>query len=1521
MGGAAKDVINVKGTAVDARSSIIGDNGKITLQTSSADLLSIESSDFDFGGEDQIHLTTGTNVVIAGNGDDSITAQAGINVILGDDGMAEFYTDGSLRLIESINLGTGGDDIIALSDGINDVIAGAGSDTITVRGRGVTNGINGDEGRLELLADDSGTNLIRKLNGPTGDSSGLDVMNVLPTNEVSESSHLTGNLLTGLNMESQILYLALEVLNIELNDATSKVIIENTHNGETKLTTSGGEDLVEVLATAGPTHIRTGLDRDIVSIQSIGAMMTVRTGSSSDVVNVGSLAPKTGGLLDGIQGPLSVDGELGDDQLNLDDSGDRSQNIGHLTSSVLTGLGVSDDITYFVEELNIDLGTARDVFNIQSSHIGETNLTTSTGKDTVNVLSTAGMTHVDTGDDEDVVNIQSIGALMTVRTGAHNDSVRLGSLVPVSGGLLDGVSASLLIDGEEGEDRLDVDDSGDGLPNSGQLTSSLLTGLGMSDEVNYFVEELSIKLGTAGDSFTIEETHANRTKISMGAGDDRAAIASTSGPLQLEGELGDDTVHLATSDINGEISADEGFLEKIMGHLVFDGGGGVDRITANDSNDSSSETGTLTENSLTGFGFNSAPEVQTLTVVGESGFYRISRGEVNVPWYNIRPGVARPNALGVALDVQFSAGQIQDHLELIYGATNVSVKLISEGLGIKTYGIAFIGELAGTEVAPIRWVDPGPINLVANTHSRRAEIIIDTYTSVADSSPHHTQQFLEIIDSDRGTFTITLLDQTTDPLPFNITLEALTNALEPILNPNNIDRAMPFTDNFNIEIIGDRFLITFKAEHRDLAINGVDINVNELRGGTVNLETYRSGVSYLNLEQVDLYFGDGIDVLNIQGTSATTNIDLGGGDDEVYVSSLSDIDFVKRDHSFIGNLDEIGGTLNIDGGSGDQKILISDASSVDGDFVSVIDRLPLRNMTEKDLNWSSELFIIGASPAPISVQADRVDGSFRNGFKFETGSGDDTINITTTFFRNRILDAGKFDLDTGLGNDNVYASLTADGNSPLIINTESEFNYRMIMRSVPNLADLTDPEDNVSVIVDGVRLSKDQFRVVIDLSAIDLKIDGDLSTDAVVEVQVSRVSRGRVAEVPGQRQYTIDYRLHESETVKLFSAGEELLQGVDYFFYQIRPQQFILVFNGRFNFFRNGDIIWEATRIFSEFQTVQSLGQRDDDFVNASGSTLPLSIFTGSGNDVVIGGQGDDFINSGRGDDIVFGRSGSDQIISVEGNQLGEDLDIIFGDDGIVKFKHFPRQTTIDSRNAGQQRLPLADYRLSEVFSVDGGTAGDDVITSGNGDAILIGGFGADQLTSGDGSDILIGDSGKVILKSGHPSQIESTDSFDQSGTNDVLSGGDGVNYLIGGLGNDEISTGFTDVSEFSLILGDLGEISFDYKTSTGINSVTRMASSFPGFGGDDKVSSSGSSAWIITGSGMDQLVVPYGAFFTLGIGSFTPAFANDVLYHEWTILRSFKDSTGKRVITLDGYILEQRTRLVDNPKGEFYEL
>ena len=185
-------------------------------------------------------------------------------------------------------------------------------------------------------------------------------------------------------------------------------------------------------------------------------------------------------------------------------------------------------------------------------------------------------------------------------------------------------------------------------------------------------------------------------------------------------------------------------------------------------------------------------------------------------------------------------------------------------------------------------------------------------------------------------------------------------------------------------------MLTFKGEHRDLVIKEVDVDVTELRGGTVELAVQREGLSYFNLEKLDLNLGDEANVLNIRGTSATTNINMGGGDDEIYVSSLSDLDFSKRALTFIGNLDGIQGTLNIDGGTGDQKLMISDASSMEGDSVLVVDRLPFRGVLGKDLtqlNRNAELFVIGASPAPISIQADRVDGAFRKGFRIETGSG------------------------------------------------------------------------------------------------------------------------------------------------------------------------------------------------------------------------------------------------------------------------------------------------------------------------------------------------------------------------------------------------------------------------------------------------------------------------------------------------------------------------------------------------------
>ncbi|MCX7396248.1 MAG: hypothetical protein NT138_01060, partial [Planctomycetales bacterium] len=145
--------------------------------SNAGDLLSIDSTDFASGAADSITLTNGTNTVIGGAAGDTISAGAGTNTILGDDGKATFFANGDLRLIESINLGSGGNDSITLSDGANSVIAGAGNDTISL-GAG-RNFVLGDEGRREVLTDGSGTptgtTVISSLNGLVGGTDNITV--------------------------------------------------------------------------------------------------------------------------------------------------------------------------------------------------------------------------------------------------------------------------------------------------------------------------------------------------------------------------------------------------------------------------------------------------------------------------------------------------------------------------------------------------------------------------------------------------------------------------------------------------------------------------------------------------------------------------------------------------------------------------------------------------------------------------------------------------------------------------------------------------------------------------------------------------------------------------------------------------------------------------------------------------------------------------------------------------------------------------------------------------------------------------------------------------------------------------------------------------------------------------------------------------------------------------------------------------------------------------------------------------
>jgi Ca2+-binding RTX toxin-like protein len=97
------------------------------------------------------------------------------------------------------------------------------------------------------------------------------------------------------------------------------------------------------------------------------------------------------------------------------------------------------------------------------------------------------------------------------------------------------------------------------------------------------------------------------------------------------------------------------------------------------------------------------------------------------------------------------------------------------------------------------------------------------------------------------------------------------------------------------------------------------------------------------------------------------------------------------------------------------------------------------------------------------------------------------------------------------------------------------------------------------------------------------------------------------------------------------------------------------------------------------------------------------------------------------------------------------------------------------------------------------GGAGNDHLTGGSGNDLLIGGAGNDHLNGGSGDDLLRGNQGNDKLQGGDGNDILVGDAG-----NDHLIGGAGRDLLIGGAGNDNLDGGADD----DILIG--GKTSFD---------------------------------------------------------------------------------------------------------------
>ncbi len=509
------------------------------------------------GQADTINVngTSAGSVVVVNTGDDNdvinINATSGTTTANGGNGSDTFNVNGTGAGSTSTLNGEGGTDIFNLKAIGGGTTVNGGNDADTFNVGSSAAGVVGNAGNNSGGMVDS----IAALLTINGDASASDVLNVDESGDGNANiGTLTSDTITGLDMAGSITYHAVELLNLNLGSLGDIITVASTHVSPTRIEGRNGNDQFTIKSIAGTTEIA-----------GQGGADTFTVGNNVSGVST----------VNGIQALLDISGgsDASTDVLVVsevnEDAG--SSVAGTLTSTRLTGLGMAaaGGVDYTeIETLGITLGQGGDTFNIQSTFAA---------------------------------------TVTTLNTGAGANTVNVGSLAPAINGNVNAIAGRLVVNGQGSADTLNVDDRGDTLANTGLLTANRLTGLGMAADdaskgIEYAaVETLNIYLGSGGDNFTIQTTHAGVTVLNTFNGADRVAINATSGNTTVNAGADADTINVGsaasvTTNAGGNLNA-------IQGALTINGeDGSSDTINLDDTADSSPNAGTLSSNQLTGLG-------------------------------------------------------------------------------------------------------------------------------------------------------------------------------------------------------------------------------------------------------------------------------------------------------------------------------------------------------------------------------------------------------------------------------------------------------------------------------------------------------------------------------------------------------------------------------------------------------------------------------------------------------------------------------------------------------------------------------------------------------------------------------------------------------------------------------------------------------------------------------------------------------------------------------------------------------
>lgn len=1164
------------------------------------------------------------------------------------------------------------------------------------------------------------------------------------------------------------------------------------------------------------------------------------------------------------------------------------------------------------------------------------------------------------------------------------------------------VNANLRVDEADQVDTLTIFNGESPAADVGVLTATRLSGLGMGDDVviggkriaggiTYSdIEVLDIRLGRNGDTLTVESTHEGKTRIDTGRGDDVINVKSTNGNTFITTGAGNDTVN---------VGSDRGILDQITGQLVLDMGADAgDKLNLNDSLDTNANVMTLTGDRLTGLDMPSVAEVQQIAVRAIGGLFTLGfagtndTAELTAFVYN------SANAATIAAETETARQQIA----AITGY-DVAVEIVETKDGI-AYLVEFGGLAGGLDVDALTVVDA--TGLIAAVDSTTVvtveELRKGTVTPIRDN--------VEVLrlSATSGTFTLTFLVpdvngvvalRTTEAIAWNATEKQILAALDPVLNPNNGFDFLPYTHNVGVDRLGDAIYLTLQGELAGTRIASIDtrglggdytqtniaiaaptdgqkwtVTVTDLvtptqiagltaaasvftytavlgdtdqtvaqkladkiaaaqgphlvataengiltitsRSGTpievsvtgalnaAGQQTNRIattlqnvGIGYHNVEFLDLSLGINDDVLNIQGTTARTIIHLGEGDERIYVSSEAAEDLTTDTRFLIGHLNDITGLLNIDAGAGRQQLMISDEAAILADGTVAQRALITDNRTaaqaaatargiDETFIVDTDIYVVGIAPAAIGYAAD-ADGNFLSGVTYWTGFGDDAIFIDATHLQAIAGAQTVTSLNTGLGNDDVMITLDADDDF-FALNTQGPYNQYDAVRD----ADIvTSPATTRPLVVfggqDGDRIDTGSVDDIVfgdrgvleyrdENGAVSLRLGtGGLTdvTDGVARAPTSFISTftdvggedtintftGTDIIIGGQAGDEID--AGQGDNIVIGDNGEVLLAteapNFGTFRYALVYAATLDATTGGNDIIRTGygaDLILgggandhitaNAGETAAQSDAINLVfGDFGAAYWNLDGDLSTLDLVTSI--DTAFGGR--DVINTGRGDDIVLGGYEQDEIYASEGSN------IVLGDSGLLK------------SGAVEINVPSFGLALRTLMSIADDLGDDDKIFTGASTDLIFGGNGDDMIVAGQGDNIVLGDNGTAIFGStvtnfgDLPIAILSVTTQSPSiGGDDTILTGLGNDIVFGGAKDDTMVTDFagefTGIDGYDIVLGDHGYINFVNPETGAYTFLRDIVSIDPAFGGDDVISTGLSTDIIFGGNGNDVI-------------------------------------------------------------------